>query len=105
MATTTRRRSARLAFNPPIQSLGKRIPDFLLFCTQSPDYFLPATACTMQARLGLATHCGALDFNQGCSGFVYGLSLAKGLGVEDVALRTAARYLWKTLVAPSCVKV
>jgi len=53
--------------------------DFLIFCTQSPDYFLPATACTMQARLGLRTSCGALDINQGCSGFVYGLALAKSL--------------------------
>jgi 3-oxoacyl-[acyl-carrier-protein] synthase III len=44
--------------------------DFLLFCTQSPDYFLPTTACLMQDRLGLRLNCGALDFNQGCSGFV-----------------------------------
>jgi 3-oxoacyl-[acyl-carrier-protein] synthase-3 len=53
--------------------------DFLIFCTQSPDYFLPATACTMQARLGLRTTCGAIDINQGCSGFVYGLALAKSM--------------------------
>jgi 3-oxoacyl-[acyl-carrier-protein] synthase-3 len=53
--------------------------DFLLFCTQSPDYFLPTSACIMQNRLGLKQSCGALDFNLGCSGFVYGLSLAKGL--------------------------
>jgi len=53
--------------------------DFLLFCTQSPDYFLPTTACIIQDRLGLPTTAGALDFNLGCSGFVYGLSLAKGL--------------------------
>src|SRR5712691_1265130 len=53
--------------------------DFLIFCTQSPDYFLPATACTMQTRLGLRTSCGVLDINQGCSGFVYGLALAKSL--------------------------
>lgn len=53
--------------------------DFLLFCTQSPDYFLPTTACLLQERLGLGRHCGALDFNLGCSGYVYGLSLAKGL--------------------------
>ncbi len=53
--------------------------DFLLFCTQSPDYFLPTTACILQGRLGLPTGAGALDFNLGCSGFVYGLSLAKGL--------------------------
>jgi 3-oxoacyl-[acyl-carrier-protein] synthase-3 len=53
--------------------------DFILFCTQSPDYFLPTTACLIQHRLGIPTHAGALDFNLGCSGFVYGLSLAKGL--------------------------
>ena len=53
--------------------------DFLLLCTQTPDYPLPTTACLMQDRLGLSTNCGALDFNMGCSGFVYGLSLADGL--------------------------
>jgi 3-oxoacyl-[acyl-carrier-protein] synthase-3 len=53
--------------------------DFLLFCTQSPDYFLPTTACLIQDRLGLPTSAGALDFNLGCSGYVYGLGLAQGL--------------------------
>lgn len=69
---------------------------FLLFCTQSPDYFLPATACIVQNRLGLKTSCGALDFNLGCSGFVYGLALAKSLIesgiVENVLLITAETY-------------
>jgi 3-oxoacyl-[acyl-carrier-protein] synthase-3 len=59
--------------------------DFILFCTQSPDYFLPASACILQDRLGLPTHCGALDFNLGCSGFVYGLSLSKGLIAGNIA--------------------
>jgi 3-oxoacyl-[acyl-carrier-protein] synthase-3 len=53
--------------------------DFILYCTQSPDYFLPTTACILQNRLGLPTSCGALDFNLGCSGYVYGLALAKSL--------------------------
>ncbi|WP_238327700.1 ketoacyl-ACP synthase III [Paenibacillus gorillae] len=53
--------------------------DFVIFCTQSPDYILPTTACIIQERLGLRTSCGAFDFNLGCSGYVYGLSLAKGL--------------------------
>lgn len=53
--------------------------DFILFCTQSPDYFLPTTACILQDKLGLKKNIGALDFNLGCSGFVYGLTLAKGL--------------------------
>jgi len=70
--------------------------DFLLFCTQSPDYFLPATACIIQERLGLRTDCGAIDFNQGCSGFVYGLALAKSLveggGARNVLLLTGETY-------------
>jgi 3-oxoacyl-[acyl-carrier-protein] synthase-3 len=70
--------------------------DFLLLCTQSPDYFLPTTACLVQKRLGLPTTTGALDFNLGCSGFVYGLSLAKGLiesgQSRNVLLITAETY-------------
>ena len=61
------------------QSVDRSTIDFLLFCTQTPDYPLPTTSCLMQHRLGLPTHAGALDFNLGCSGFVYGLSLADGL--------------------------
>ncbi len=56
--------------------------DFVLLCTQTPDYPLPTTACLIQDRLGLRTSCGALDFNLGCSGFVYGLSLAEGLSQQ-----------------------
>ena len=53
--------------------------DYLLFCTQSPDYLLPSSACIIQEHLRLRKNIGALDFNLGCSGYVYGLSLAKGL--------------------------
>ncbi len=53
--------------------------DFVVLCTQSPDYFLPTTACIVQHKLGIPTTAGALDFNLGCSGYVYGLGLAKGL--------------------------
>src|ERR1044072_6423663 len=59
--------------------------DFILCCTQSPDYFLPTTACIIQDQLGIPKTVGALDFNLGCSGFVYGLSLAKGLIVSKAA--------------------
>ncbi|MNJ95552.1 3-oxoacyl-[acyl-carrier-protein] synthase 3 [compost metagenome] len=59
--------------------------DFILLCTQSPDYLLPTTACIVQNKLGIPTSCGALDFNLGCSGFVYGLGLAKGLIYGNIA--------------------
>lgn len=64
---------------------GPQEVDFVLFCTQSPDYFLPTSACIIQKRLGLRIDIGALDFNLGCSGYVYGLALAKGLVVSGVA--------------------
>jgi len=70
--------------------------DFLLLCTQSPDYFLPTTACIVQDRLGLPKNTGALDFNLGCSGYIYGLGLAKGLiasnSAKNILLITAETY-------------
>ncbi len=70
--------------------------DFLLLCTQSPDYFLPSTACLLQDRLGIPTTSGAFDYNLGCSGCVYGMAIAKGLitaGVaRNVLLLTAETY-------------
>ncbi len=70
--------------------------DAVLLCTQSPDYFLPATACLLQHRLGLPTTCFAIDFNQGCSGYIYGLGMAKGLietgQAQRVLLLTAETY-------------
>jgi len=70
--------------------------DFLVFCTQSPDYFLPTSACLMQHKLGLSRKAGALDFNLGCSGYVYGLALCKGLietgSAKNVLLVTSETY-------------
>jgi 3-oxoacyl-[acyl-carrier-protein] synthase-3 len=53
--------------------------DFIILCTQSPDYFLPTTACLVQEKLGVSKNCGAVDVNQGCSGFIYALTLGKSL--------------------------
>ena len=61
--------------------------DYLLFCTQSPDYHLPTSACLIQHRLGLGLNVGAFDINLGCSGYIYGLSVAKGL-IESGQART-----------------
>lgn len=70
--------------------------DFLMLCTQSPDYFLPSTACVLQDRLGIPTSAGAFDYNLGCSGCIYGLAMAKGLiaaGIaKNVLLLTAETY-------------
>ena len=68
-----------------LQNYDKNLIDFVLLCTQSPDYYLPTSACILQDRLGLKTDIGALDFNLGCSGFIYGLGLSKGLINSGIA--------------------
>ena len=54
----------------------------LIFVSQTPDYRLPATACELQARLGLGSACAAFDINLGCSGYTYGLWLAMTLAAQ-----------------------
>lgn len=70
--------------------------EFLILCTQTPDYFLPTTACLVQNKLGLNKKCGAFDMNLGCSGFVYALCLASSLvqsgTVTNVLLINADTY-------------
>ena len=71
--------------------------DFILLCVQHPDYTMPSTSCHIQARLGLPKSCGALDYGLGCSGYPYGLALAKGLLETGMARRllllTSSVYL------------
>ena len=78
------------------QGIDRNAVDFIILCTQSPDYFLPSSACILQDRLGLSKNCGAFDFNLGCSGYEYGLAVAKGLIVAGIAqnilLLTAETY-------------
>lgn len=62
--------------------------DLLLYCTQTPDYALPSTACILQDRLGISTRCAAFDYNLGCSGFVYGLSIAKAFLENGLAKKS-----------------
>ena len=68
-------------------SIDRSTIDFVLLCTQTPDYPLPTTACLLQQRLGLSQGCGAIDFNLGCSGYVYGLAIAEGLIRSGAARR------------------
>ena len=51
----------------------------LINITQTPDYRTPSTAMLIHKRLGLSKNCLAFDINLGCSGFVYGVSLAAGI--------------------------
>lgn len=76
---------AEKASNKLFDKIDKGAVDFIILCTQSPDYFLPTSACILQKRLSLGTNCGALDIDLGCSGYVYGLALSKGLLKSKIA--------------------
>lgn len=68
--------------------------DFIIFCAQEFDHQTPTTACLLHEKLGLKPSAGAIDYNLGCSGFVYGLAMAKGfietLNINNVLLLTAS---------------
>ena len=87
---------AKLACNKLFKKFEKEKIDYILNCTQSPEYFLPTTACMLQDQLGLNKNIGAFDFNLGCSGFTYGVSFAKALinanQAKNVLLVTAETY-------------
>ena len=87
-------KAARKLFNE--YNISPNEIDFLLLCTQSPDYFFPSTSCVIQHRLGIPTSAGAFDYNLGCSGCIYGMAVAKGLisaGIaKNVLLLTAETY-------------
>lgn len=93
--------SGDLAFNAARNlferhSIDRGSIDFILMCTQHPDYQMPTTACQLQARLELPQSAGALDYSLGCSGYVYGLMLAKGLVeaglASNILLLTSSIY-------------
>lgn len=68
--------------------VNKEEIDLLVFVSQTPDYRMPATAVTLQHRLGLGKHTAAFDISLGCSAFVYGLSIVYGL-VQSGGFRKA----------------
>ncbi len=61
--------------------------DLLIFCTQSPDHWLPTTACILHDRLKLKSQCAAFDINLGCSQYVYALSVAHSMLLSGCAKR------------------
>jgi len=84
--------------------------DALIMVTQSPDYFLPSTACVIQDRLGLSKECASFDVGLGCSGYPYGLWLAammlKSGGFAEfffsMEKRRAVLQTIQTVPSPSC---
>ena len=68
-----------------LKKLNNQSIDFLIYCTQTPDYLIPTNACILQNQLKLKKQIGAFDINLGCSGYVYALSIAKSLIISGQA--------------------
>lgn len=69
--------------------------DLILCATLTPDYQFPSTACLLQARLG-ASKAAAMDIQAACSGYIYGLSVAKAFvesGIYQNVLLVASEKL------------
>ncbi len=70
--------------------------ELVVLCTQNPDYRLPTTANIVQHRLGLPQTVAAFDINQGCSGYVVGLSVTRAMmmanGFRNALFLTADGY-------------
>jgi 3-oxoacyl-[acyl-carrier-protein] synthase-3 len=82
------------------QDIDKKNIDFLIFCSMLLDRQAPTTACLLQERLGLSKNIGAIDMPMGCSGYIYGLCIAKSLihsGVAKNVLILAGDCTTKTI--------
>jgi len=62
-----------------LKKFDRKKIDFLIFVSQTSPYKLPSAACILQDKLFLRKNIMALDINQGCSGFIYALEVAKNL--------------------------
>jgi 3-oxoacyl-[acyl-carrier-protein] synthase-3 len=97
--------SADLSFEAAARLLDRlgwdpRSVSGLIFVTQSPDYFLPSTACVVHQWLGLGDDCAAFDVGLGCSGYPYGLyigaSMLRGGGHQRILMlhgETPSRFV------------
>jgi len=73
--------------------------DFLIFCSECPDYLGPATSCIIQKKCNLPKNIGTLDISFGCSGYTYGLAMAKAL----IESGLAEKVLFITADMPNAV--
>jgi len=67
-----------------LKSKLKKI-DALIFVTQTPRYLLPSCSCILQNKLNINHSIYTVDINMGCSGYIYGLSVADSLIKNNIA--------------------
>ncbi len=89
-------KAAEILFNN--MNISPNTIDGIVFVTQTPDYYMPATACLLQHKLKIKNASFAFDINQGCAGYTYGLYVASALintGIKRVLLLvgdTSSKY-------------
>lgn len=59
--------------------IDKKDIDGIIFCTQSPDYIMPSNAFLVHKHFKFNSRVWAFDYNLACSGYVYGISIARGM--------------------------
>lgn len=79
--------------------IDKASIDYIIFVSDAFEYKGPTTACIMQQDLGLKNGIGAIDILHGCTGWIYGISLAKAL----IMAKQAANVLLVTADTPTKV--
>lgn len=67
--------------------ITKESIDGIIFCTQSPDYIMPSNAFLLHKYLNLKQSVFAFDFNLACSGFIYGVAMARGFIATGLATK------------------
>ena len=69
-----------LAYKACVKLKNKLISvDTIIFVTQTPRYLLPSCSCILQEKLKLKKDIYSVDLNMGCSGYIYGLSVADSI--------------------------
>lgn len=79
---------SEMAYNASCDALNKsgleaKHLDAIIVTTTTPDFVMPATACILQDMLGIRG-IPAFDLNAACSGWLYGISIAKGLILSGI---------------------
>ena len=59
--------------------------DYLIFVSDALEHKGPTTACILQHQLELGEHCASIDILHGCTGWIYGLSVAKAMIASNQA--------------------
>ncbi len=71
--------------------------DLLIVATCTPDTVIPSMAAHVQRKIG-ATNAAVFDLNAGCSGFIYGLSVATAMirsgGFRKALVIGSERVTW-----------